>query len=303
MKKIKKLNILMILSVMIISLCFCSPLITYAEQKNKETEEIKIDETIIEEEQDELIDFKTADELIVYAQDKLAKRNNYTSYASTEIAVDPNLMGLKLSSGLISKTVIDAEGKGYATDICNSYQGWLNGQYAVETYFNKNSDKIAYRETHNVHLQTSEPTFEGDFVQTSMEAGLAEFGYIDNSNFVKITKDNIKKVNCFEKCDNYYKTSITLKFSSGKEIKQKFFKCAGLEALPVLKNFEITFITDLYGNIQSATYHIKCTGLKRIDYNQLNIHANLSVDLETTFTQRITYGTKESVQYPQGVNI
>ena len=299
MTRIKKLNIFIIAAVILMSATFCAPLVANAETNaNDIIENIDIGSSIIntgEQEQE----FKSAIEAISFAQNKLAKRLNYESSVSTVMAVNPNMAGLNLKAGFESKTTIDSNGNGYSLDVCNVYYSWLNGQYGLESYFQKNGNNVKYRQTTDVTTDTGIATFSDEYTIISRSEADAEFGYIDNSNLVIITRDNVKQVTCFKKFDKYYQVAVKLTFGTAKEIKQKLYKCAGLEKLPSVRNFEVTMFIDNYGNIISAVYDISCKALKRIDYDQLCIHATLDVDLNAVIKHSYNYNAGKTIVIPE----
>ena len=299
MKTVKNINIIMISLVLLMSATFCAPLIANAEtNKNDIIDGIDI-ESAIEDTGEKEQDFKTALEAIAFAQNKLANKVNYESEVTSQISIDPHIVGIDIKADFDSKTIVDSNGNGYSLDVCNAYYSWLNGQYGLETYFQKDGKNVKYRQTKDVSTTSGIATFSGDFVDLTRSDAENEFGYIDNSNLVIITKENIRQITGFQKYDNYYKASVKLNFATAKEVKQKLYKCGGLEKLPVIRNFEVIMMIDKFGNIISSVYDISCAAVKRIDYDPLYIHKNLDVDLNAVLTHKYNYNSGKVVKIPE----
>ena len=299
MKKSTKINVLILVTMMVTSLTFCSPIITYAQSQAPADVEIENNEELIVDESAKEQNFSTAIEAIQYAQNKLSAATNITSTAKASIKVKANAIGLTIPAELESTTIVDASGRTYSVDACNAFESWLNSQYAMEAYSSPNSDKVYLRETQNVDTKTCVPTFTNELTTLSLKGAIESFGFVSNINMVLLNSGDIIRVNEFAATSEGYTIAVQVKESATTIVKQKLFKCAGLARVPKLSYLNMTFNIDKYGNMLSVQYSIKCVAQKRIDWNF--VHEEVSATLFAEINQIFTNSGTNSFAIPSNV--
>ena len=282
MKKGKLINILLVSVLSIVVLNITIPTVINAQNSagdnTMNSEQVFVaGESLRIESGDEKQEFSSAMQAIQFAQNKLNNRVNFSTSIYADIKM--NIAIFTFSVELRSQTTVNEDGVVYTVDACNMKEKWLDGQKGFAYYSKRDSSVVYTRETDIVTFDTCVAEFRGDSTVTTLEETLNEFGYIDNSRIIEISKENVLKTEKFQKTETGYELAFRMKKDSGVEARQKFLRCSELVRRPSISSLLIYYTLDLYGNITKVHYSLSAYGTKMLDgYGELSAPIDIEID-------------------------
>ncbi len=287
MKKIKSLNILLVIVTFVMVINITVPLIANAQQsevlksapESSQTEQSN--KTTTNTNNEEAQDFSSGIQAMTYAQKKLDERVNFSTNINAQISMNVSIF--KFNVELKSKTIVNSDGVVYTCDACNMYEKWLNGQKGFEYYSKRGSNTVYNRETMDVTYDTCVANFKGNYRVISLTDALNEFGYIDNSKLLQINANTVTKEESFTKTEDGYEMSFRINKDGADEARQKFLRCSELVRKPSVTKLIVSYKMDLYGNINSVHYSLSAYGTKKLD-GIGEFSAPIDIEIEQTYS-------------------